>query len=74
MTEIALNERIAELQENDSETAHQRQKDWHRLRRVTGIRKADKSFTSEMAFNMSEVFLRNTLRINIVSCTLLGFF
>lgn len=41
MTETALNERIAELQENDSETAHQRQKDRRRLRRITDARKTD---------------------------------
>ena len=41
MTETALNERIAELQENDSETAHQRQKVRRRLRRITGVRKTD---------------------------------
>lgn len=41
MTETALNERIAELQENDTETVHQRQKERCRLRRITGIRKTD---------------------------------
>jgi len=42
MTETALNERIAELQENNSETAHQRQKERRRLRRIIGVRKTDK--------------------------------
>ena len=42
MTETALNERIAELQENESEAAHQRQKARRRLRRGTSIRKADR--------------------------------
>lgn len=41
MTETALNERIAELQENESEAAHQRQKARRRLRRGTNIRKTD---------------------------------
>lgn len=41
MTETALNERIAELRENDSEGAHQRQKARSRLRRITDIRKTD---------------------------------
>lgn len=41
MTETELNERIAELQENDSETARQRQKARHRLRRITSVRKTD---------------------------------
>ena len=41
MTETALNEKIDELQENDSETAHQRQKARRRLRRGTSIRKTD---------------------------------
>ena len=35
MTETALNERIAELQENESEAAHQWQKARRRLRRDT---------------------------------------
>ena len=41
MTETALNEKIDELQENNSETAHQRQKERRRLRRIIGIRKTD---------------------------------
>lgn len=41
MTETALNERIAELLENDSEAAHQKQKARCRLRRITNIRKTD---------------------------------
>ena len=41
MTETALNERIAELQENESEAAHQWQKARRRLRRDTSIRKTD---------------------------------
>lgn len=41
MTETALNERIAELQENDSGTAHQRQKEYRRLRRIIDVRKTD---------------------------------
>lgn len=42
MTETALNEKIDELQENDSRNAHQRQKARRRLRRGTSIRKADR--------------------------------
>lgn len=42
MTETALNEKIDELQENDSGNAHQRQKARRRLRRGTSIRKADR--------------------------------
>lgn len=41
MTETALNERIVELQENESEAAHQWQKVRRRLRRDTNIRKTD---------------------------------
>ena len=41
MTETALNERIAELQENESEAAHQWQKARRRLRRDTSSRKTD---------------------------------
>ena len=41
MTETALNEKIDELQENNSETARQRQKERRRLRRIIGIRKTD---------------------------------
>ncbi len=41
MTETALNERIAELQENDAATAHQKQKERNQLRRTTRIRKND---------------------------------
>lgn len=39
MTETELNERIAELWENDSEAAHQKQKARCGLRRITNIRK-----------------------------------
>lgn len=39
MTETALNERIAELQENESEAAHQWQKARRRLRRDTAAEK-----------------------------------
>lgn len=42
MTETALNEKIDELQENDSRNAHQRQKARRRLQRGTSIRKADR--------------------------------
>ena len=41
MTETALIERIAELQENESEAAHQWQKARRRLRRDTSSRKTD---------------------------------
>ena len=41
MTETALNERMVELQENESEAAHQWQKVRRRLRRDTNIRKTD---------------------------------
>lgn len=44
MTETALNEKIDELQENDSRNAHQRQKARRRLRRGTSIRKQTACF------------------------------
>ncbi len=42
MTETELNERINELQENESEADHQGQKARRRLRRITNIRKTDR--------------------------------
>ena len=41
MTETALNERIAALQENDASAVRQREKARHRLRRVSKIQKND---------------------------------
>ena len=42
MTETELNERIAELQEVDSEAVHQKQKEQVRLRRFRDVQKTDR--------------------------------
>ena len=42
MTETELNERIAELQEVDSEAVHQKQKERVRLRRFRDVQKTDR--------------------------------
>ena len=60
MTETALNEKIDELQENNSETAHQRQKERRRLRRIIGIRKTD----NLLRISITEAMLR-TVDISI---------
>ena len=41
MTETELNERIAELQENDLEATRQRKKDSRRQRQIVSVRKTD---------------------------------
>lgn len=42
MTETVLNERIAELLENESSEVHQRNKSRRRLRRIREVQKSDK--------------------------------